>query len=360
MVPHHLLTSAVLSVYCHVLLVTAWSVNNFLMAGTKAHLIYTGSVQAGAQRGIEECKYQFAWDRWNCPESALQLSTHNGLRSATRETSFVHAISSAGVMYTLTKNCSMGDFDNCGCDDSRIGQIGGRGWVWGGCSDNAEFGERISKQFVDALETGQDSRAAVNLHNNQAGRLAVRATMKRICRCHGMSESCTVQTCWLQLSDFRDVGNYLKVKHDQAQKLELDKRRMRAGNSAETRRVIADAFSTVARTELIYLEDSPDYCVRNSSLGLHGTEGRECLQSGKNLSQWEKRSCRRLCFECGLRVEEKRTEIVSSCNCKFHWCCTVRCEQCTQVISKYMCARRDAAHGQLGVRPRRKTRGRKR
>lgn len=44
--------------------------------------------------------------------------------AATRETSFVHAISAAGVMYTLTKNCSMGDFDNCGCDDSKIGQTG--------------------------------------------------------------------------------------------------------------------------------------------------------------------------------------------------------------------------------------------
>lgn len=33
------------------------------------------------------------------------------------------------------------------------------------------FGEKISKQFVDALEDGQDSRAAVNLHNNEAGRL---------------------------------------------------------------------------------------------------------------------------------------------------------------------------------------------
>lgn len=48
---------------------------------------------------------------------------------------------------------------------------GGRGWIWGGCSDNVAFGEKISKQFVDALEGGQDSRAAVNLHNNEAGRL---------------------------------------------------------------------------------------------------------------------------------------------------------------------------------------------
>lgn len=48
---------------------------------------------------------------------------------------------------------------------------GGRGWQWGGCSDNVEFGEKISKQYVDTQETGQDSRAAVNLHNNAAGRL---------------------------------------------------------------------------------------------------------------------------------------------------------------------------------------------
>lgn len=47
---------------------------------------------------------------------------------------------------------------------------GGTGWQWGGCSDNVGFGEAISKQFVDTLETGQDARAAMNLHNNEAGR----------------------------------------------------------------------------------------------------------------------------------------------------------------------------------------------
>ncbi|KAL6066810.1 hypothetical protein STEG23_038123, partial [Scotinomys teguina] len=73
------------------------SVNNFLMTGPKcpfniqerrymastgkAYLVYSSSVAAGAQSGIEECKYQFAWDRWNCPERALQLSSHGGLRS---------------------------------------------------------------------------------------------------------------------------------------------------------------------------------------------------------------------------------------------------------------------------------------
>ncbi|XP_078267572.1 protein Wnt-8-like [Rhinoraja longicauda] len=311
------------------------------MTGPKAFLTYTSSVAAGAGSGIDECKHQFAWERWNCPESALQLSTHNGLRSATRETSFVHAISSAGVMYTLTRNCSLGDFDNCGCDESKSGHGGGRGWVWGGCSDNVEFGERISKQFVDALETGQDSRAAMNLHNNEAGRSAVKDTMKRTCKCHGVSGSCSIQTCWLQLAGFRDIGNFLKVKHEQAVKIDLEKRRMKGRNSADNRAAIAGVFGAVPRTELVYLEDSPDYCVRNASLGLQGTEGRECLQNSKNPSQWERRSCRRLCGECALRPEERKTEIVSSCNCKFHWCCTVKCEQCRQIVTKYYCSQRE-------------------
>ena len=43
-------------------------------------MTYAGNVQVGARKGIEECKHQFAWDRWNCPESALQLSTNSGAR----------------------------------------------------------------------------------------------------------------------------------------------------------------------------------------------------------------------------------------------------------------------------------------
>ncbi|MFT7809919.1 protein Wnt-8a-like [Arapaima gigas] len=313
------------------------SVNNFLLTGPKAYLMYARSVQAGAHSGMQECKHQFAWDRWNCPETVLQASAQKTALTATREMSFVHAISAAGVMYTLTKNCSRGDLDNCGCDDSKNGKPGGRGWLWGGCSDNVAFGESISKMYVDALETGHDSRAAVNLHNKEAGRQAVKGTMKKICRCHGMSDSCTIKTCWLQLSSFRDVGNYLKVKHDQARKLEMDKKR----NSAVNRGTISDTFG---QTELIYLEDSPDYCVKNSSLGLQGTEGRECLQEGPNLSQWERRSCRRLCQECGLKVEERRTKNVHSCKCKFRWCCTVQCNKCTEVLVKHVCAKSDTIH----------------
>ncbi|XP_015232672.1 PREDICTED: protein Wnt-8a-like [Cyprinodon variegatus] len=342
----NVLPATVFSMLCLFQHASTWTGNNFLMTGPKAFLTYASSVQMGAQSGIKECKHQFAWEKWNCPESTLQLSTLNGLRIATKETSFVHAISAAGVMYTLTKNCSMGDFDSCGCDDTRIGQTGGRGWIWGGCSDNIAFGEKISRQFVDALEDGQDSRAAVNLHNNEAGRLAVKATMRRVCKCHGVSGSCSIQTCWMQLAEFREVGNYLRMKHRNARKLEVDKKPVRAGNSAGSRTTIAHAFRSIAKTELVYLEDSPNYCMKNQSLGVQGTEGRECLKGDRTMPQWKRRSCRRLCHECGLRVVERRTEVVSSCNCKFHWCCTVKCERCTQIVTKYYCSRKDGARKQ--------------
>jgi len=73
----------------------------------------------------------------------------------------LNACNSSGVDYNLNR---------------MFPSLGGRGWIWGGCSDNIMFGEKISKQFVDALENGHDSRAAINLHNNEAGRL-VRLTI---------------------------------------------------------------------------------------------------------------------------------------------------------------------------------------
>lgn len=159
----------------------------------------------------------------------------------------------------------------------------------------------------------------------------------------------------MQLADFREVGGYLKGKYEQAKKLEMDKRSPRDGNSADSRGAIADAFRSIPRSELVYLEDSPDYCVKNQSMEYQGTEGRECVKGDGGASQRERKSCRRLCSGCGLRVVEKRVEVVSSCNCKFHWCCTVKCDRCAQVVTKYYCSSRRG-----GRRPHNKTRRRHR
>ena len=90
----------------------------------------------------------------------------------TREAAFVHAISSAGVSHAVTRSCSSGHLDSCGCDRSIQG-TSPQGFEWAGCSDNIAYGNAFSKNFVDVRERAKGKRAGkalMNLHNNEAGR----------------------------------------------------------------------------------------------------------------------------------------------------------------------------------------------
>ena len=93
-----------------------------------------------------------------------------------RETAFIYAVTSAGVVHAITQACSAGNLTDCYCDRSRQGQTTPDGWKWGGCSDNIRYGMLFAKHFVDAPERAarkktRDIRALMNLHNNHAGRL---------------------------------------------------------------------------------------------------------------------------------------------------------------------------------------------
>lgn len=93
--------------------------------------------------------------------------------SGSREAAFVYAISSAGVVYALTRACSQGELKMCNCDPHKRGRSGDeRGdFDWGGCSDNINYGMKFAKAFIDAKErTVRDARALMNLHNNRCGR----------------------------------------------------------------------------------------------------------------------------------------------------------------------------------------------
>lgn len=48
----------------------------------------------------------------------------------------------------------------------------GENWEWSGCDDNVNFGNRKSKDFLDArLRRRSDIKTLVKIHNNDAGRL---------------------------------------------------------------------------------------------------------------------------------------------------------------------------------------------
>ena len=115
---------------------------------------------------------------------------------------------------------------------------------------------------------------------------------------------------------------------------------LRKGNSAQ-RRDERDILQ-ISKNHLVYLESSPNFCIKSSQYGTAGTEGRSCsrpaIRNSKN--RWEGKSCNRLCRSCGLKVKSIMVSETSTCNCRFQWCCNVKCDMCTNVVEKLTCVSR--------------------
>ncbi|XP_054706487.1 protein Wnt-8b-like [Uloborus diversus] len=318
------------------------SFSNIMLSGSKASHIFSESVAIAAQRGMEECRHQFEWERWDCPKSSFNVFSKSTSQPATREMAFLHAIVSAAIVITLTRNCSLGHFDSCGCDKTKNGAIDYKGWSWGGCSDNIMIGNKMAKEFLDAKEMGRDAKALINLHNNKVGRTLVKKTMRRLCKCHGVSGSCATQTCWMRMEDLRQVGNHLKNAYKTAVRVDYNgfgnllatkQRKQRGENSASSSHRLK-----VPRHQLIYMTPSPNYCLANQTAGIAGTKGRQCSRRrGSDVSESERVSCRTLCRGCGLRVRKKSVNVETSCRCKFYWCCDVKCDLCKEKVTQFIC-----------------------
>lgn len=143
------------------------------------------------------------------------------------------------------------------------------------------------------------------------------------CKCHGLSEACTVKTCWKRLPDFREIGKVLKSKFDNASMVEFQ-----MNNNRNTKRKSPAIFVPVkpwlrrpTMHDLVYYEESPDFCKRSLDTGSLGTFGRECNSTSMGTDGCDLMCCRR---GYTTSVQER----VENCYCKFYWCCEVKCKKC--------------------------------
>ncbi|XP_039617326.1 protein Wnt-2 isoform X1 [Polypterus senegalus] len=293
----------------------------------RQHPAMMRTVSEGMKDWITECQHQFEHHRWNCNTLNRDHSLFGRvLLKSSREAAFVYAISSAGVVYTVTRACSQGELDSCSCDPNKKGTSSDKKgkFDWGGCSDHIDYGIRFAQAFVDARERKErDARALMNLHNNRAGRKAVKRFLKLECKCHGVSGSCTVRTCWLAMADFRKTGDYLRSKYNGAVQVVMNQ--YGTGFTAAFRK-----FKRPTKNDLVYFENSPDYCIRDREAGSLGTAGRVCNRTSRGAD-----SCEVMC--CGRGYDTTRVTRMTKCECKFQWCCAVHCKDCQETIDVHTC-----------------------
>ncbi|XP_013863379.1 protein Wnt-11 [Austrofundulus limnaeus] len=297
----------------------------------RTHLEIIKTIVQAAREVKKTCQKTFSDMRWNC--SSIEISSDSpkyrpDLDRGTREAAFVYALSSATIIHSLSRACGLGEITGCTCA-KRPDEAPGPDFRWGGCGDNMAYGTPLGTKFVDApmklKRSGSHANKLMHLHNSEVGRQVLRRSVELKCKCHGVSGSCSVRTCWKSFQDLKDIAMDLKSRYLSATKVvhrPMGTRKQLVPKDIDIR--------PVRDNELVYLHSSPDFCTKNEKLGSVGTQDRQCNKTSVGSD-----SCDLMC--CGRGYNPYTEKLVERCHCKYHWCCYVTCKKCERTVERYVC-----------------------
>jgi len=172
---------------------------------------------------------------------------------------------------------------------------------------------------------------------------------KASCKCHGVSGSCSLRTCWNQLPPFRETGDRLRFRYERARQVAFNVHgttlqpvasdgggsRRRSSSSGPTSHSARRSGRRPTREDLVFVDQSPDYCEADVPgtgvvTGAAGTRGRQCDRTSTATD-----GCGSLC--CGRGYNTFRSRVTERCNCRFQWCCYVQCQTCRRTDNVYSC-----------------------
>lgn len=145
--------------------------------------------------------------------------------------------------------------------------------------------------------------------------------MEDKCKCHGVSGSCAIKTCWKEVPDLQAIGGALHKKYRKAKLVKVtatdraDKMKLELTDSERN--------GTPQEDDLVFEDESPLYCRQSRRSFYEGTVGRACNATSAGFD-----GCRYVC--CGRGYDRLVVNEEYDCHCEFVWCCKVSCQTCTR------------------------------
>ncbi|KAG7162134.1 Wnt-9a-like [Homarus americanus] len=375
--------------------------------------------------GATHCQDLMTYNRWNC---SLGRSRRKIMRKAMQETAFLEALSSASVAHVVSRACARGRLTPCSCLSSLHSTPDTlKAWRWGGCGDDLKYGRKYvsvclcgagAHRFAEKLFQGKrrrhsrrqsrsgsgipsnsssrrgpqrsrDFKSQIDAHNACVGIVTVMKGSQQTCKCHGVSGSCTMKTCWMQLPSFaastrimnrprarrqRKMGRFTRTVGDddgqvsgtihsnpggltpwelqmplQDHRMEREDFRLIGDTSSKHHnKRIPRSFGNTAhrpsqrnekRSQLFKrpcrspLGDPTKLIYLDSSPNYchknkhgPGTSGRACKK---------RENCDMLC--CGRGYDTTVSVLWEPCRCRVKWCCEVLCHNCSRTTEIYTC-----------------------